>query len=100
MTPIKIAVCDDTKEPLAGVVAKIEKLKPKGSPRVLLFSGNQVTRVARSLEQRRRPDSRRRHEAPVWGSHEFDDIDLLISSERTDSISPLVITRTRSPTSI
>ena len=77
MTPIKIAACDDTKEPLSRTVQTLEKLKPKGSPPVQLFSGDQVTKVAKGLEDRRKAKGSKKN-APPWGSHEFDDIDLLI----------------------
>jgi hypothetical protein len=80
MKPIRIVVCDDTNDPLASVVAKIEELKPAGSPEVILYSGKSVTEIARSLEARRRAAAGHSgaDAAPAWGSHQFDAVDLLI----------------------
>lgn len=74
MKPLKIIVCDDKEAPLSGVVKRLEKLKPVKSPEIKLYSGDSVTRLARTLELRRKKDRK----APKWGDHEFDTVDLLV----------------------
>lgn len=80
MKPIKIAVCDDTNDPLLGAVAAIEELKPFGSAKVDLHSGAGVSEIARGLEARRRAAAGHGNagDAPPWGAHPFDKVDLLI----------------------
>jgi hypothetical protein len=78
--PIKIVVCDDTKNPLSSIVDELNKLKPEGSPEVTLISGKEISDVARRLEARRRSAAHASvdDEAPQWGTHLFDEVDLLI----------------------
>src|SRR5262245_57675708 len=74
MKPLSIVVCDDKETPFAGVVKKLEKLKPRGSPKIELYSGEHVTKLARALELRRKKD----RNAPYRVKHQVDTIDLLI----------------------
>ncbi len=80
MKPMKMIVCDDTNNPLSGVLAELNELKPDGSPDVELISGPEISRLSRGLESRRKSAAHGKGDGdtPAWGTHLFDDVDLLI----------------------
>ena len=80
MRPLKVLVCDDTKNPLSGIVGELEALKPVGSPLIELISGQAISDLAKGLEARRKSAAHGAGPggAPTWGDHTFDAVDILI----------------------
>lgn len=61
------------------MVDEMNGLRPDGSPEVKLVSGQDITSLARGLEARRKAAHGNENiEAPAWGAHAFDGVDLLV----------------------
>lgn len=80
MKPLRIIVCDDTNNPLSGMVDDLNGLRPDGSPEVELVSGQRISELSRGLEARRKSAAHGTGGAniPAWGTHPFDTVDLLV----------------------
>lgn len=74
---MKILICDDTEQPLAGLKDHLAELAPAGST-VDVIAGDDVIGLAEELEARRRAAVEAGTEATAWGQHRLDGVDLLL----------------------
>lgn len=73
---MRILICDDTIQPLTGLKPALAKLVAGAD--VGVVTGAEVVGLADGLEKRRRAAQTRSTDAPAWGTHDLDSVDILI----------------------
>jgi hypothetical protein len=73
---MRILICDDTVQPLTGLKPALTGLVPGAV--IDVVTGPDVVSVADGLEKRRRAAQTGAQDAPAWGTHDLDSVDVLI----------------------